>query len=100
MPELDPDTLETLSCAIGQRPADAPAFSDLAPAVRTLRREPGTLVVDFAPEALAAVQALVAAERLCCSTLTWRLEHDRGLTLHIGASHLQLDTLEQLFQLA
>jgi thioredoxin len=101
----DPAMLATLACDLGARPAGAPHFGDVAGAVRAVRREPGALVVDYAPEAAATLEAIVAAERACCSDLGWNLERARagaggagdGLRLRVEASPAQLDALAPVF---
>ena len=70
----DAETLATLACDPGARPPGAPHFGAVAGAVRAVRREPGALVVDYAPEVAETLAAIVAAERACCAELGWRLE--------------------------
>ena len=91
-----PNTLlSSLSCQIGKRPAGAPHFADLAPALREVRREGGQLVVTYAESARAVLAEVVAAERLCCAGIGWHLE-DEAATLRISAEPAQLDVLERL----
>jgi hypothetical protein len=96
--------LDVLACEIGRRPADAPHLTDLAPAVRTVRRDGTTLVVDLDPAVAQAAAAAVAAERLCCPEIGWHLERGeigrvgQTLTLRIEAAPAQLDVLEPLLR--
>jgi hypothetical protein len=56
------------------------------------------LAVSFDPAAARDIEAFVAAEQQCCSTLTWTLSPARGtLRLTIEAQPQQLDVLEELF---
>jgi thiol-disulfide isomerase/thioredoxin len=101
----DPATLATLACDLGARPAGAPHFGAVAGAVRAVRREPGALVVDYAPEAEETLAAIVAAERACCADLGWHLERASagagdagdGVRLRVEASPAQLDALTPVF---
>ena len=100
----DSETLATLACDLNARPQEAPHFGDVAAAVRAVRREPGALVVDYAPEAGAALEAIVAAERACCAELGWHLERVAdGATgavvrLRVEATPAQLDALGPAFE--
>jgi hypothetical protein len=96
--------LDVLACEIGRRPVDAPHLTDLAPAVRAVRRDGTALVVELDPAAAEAAAAAVAAERLCCPEIGWHLERGddghagRTLTLRIEAAPVQLDALEPLLR--
>jgi len=70
---------------------------DVAPAIRRIVREAGSLVVDFDPAAVDCVRDYVAAERLCCPTIGWELEDRGALSLRIGATAGRLQTLEEMF---
>jgi hypothetical protein len=105
----DPEILEAMSCDIGARPPRAPHFDDVAGALRVVRREPGAIVVEYDPEASAALEAVVAAERLCCTDIGWRLERpapaeaagatpDAVVRLRIEASPAQLEVVGLLFR--
>jgi thioredoxin 1 len=101
----DAATLTTLACDPGARPREAPHFGDVAEAVRAVRREPGALVVEYAPEVGETLAAIVAAERACCAELGWRLERvaagagDDGdvVRLRVEATPAQLDALAPAF---
>ena len=67
------DALEVLACDYQQRPRGAPSFVDLEPAIRRVTRHADALEVEFDPAAAEQVEALVAAERLCCATIGWEL---------------------------
>jgi hypothetical protein len=92
-----PEILETLVCEWGERPAGAPTTADVLPAVRNLRRNGETLVVELDPTAAEIVTAFVAAERRCCSTIGWDLRTTPNVRLHLTATPAQLDALEQMF---
>jgi thioredoxin-like negative regulator of GroEL len=100
----DSETLATLACDLGARPADAPHFGAVAGAVRAVRREAGALVVDYAPEAGDALAAIVAAERACCAELGWHLERAEAgaagavVRLWVEATPAQLDALAPAFE--
>ena len=89
------ETLDVLACELDKRPKDAPSFFDLADAVHAVERSPGALVVTFDPAATRDVEALVAAERLCCPSIGWDLRHSPALQLRITATPGQLDVFEQ-----
>jgi thioredoxin 1 len=101
----DPETLATLACDLGARPAAAPHFGEVAGAVRAVRREAGALVVEYAPEAGETLEAIVAAERACCAELGWHLERGgaagagaaSAVRLRVEAPPAQLDALAPLF---
>jgi hypothetical protein len=57
-------TLGVMSCEIALRPAGAPHFADLAPALRDVRRDGEQLVVTYDDAARAQLAEVVAAERL------------------------------------
>jgi hypothetical protein len=89
----DGRVLETLACDIGLRPRGAPGFHDVAEAVRTVRRNDDELVVEYEPAAAGQLAELVAAERLCCASIDWRLE---GATLRVRATPAQLDAVAEV----
>jgi hypothetical protein len=101
-----PQLLEAMACDIGARPSGAPHFDDVAGALRAVRRKPDALVADYDPAAESALQAVVAAERLCCPDIGWSLqriapdfstEGNGVIRLRVEASPEQLDTVELLF---
>lgn len=94
---LTPEVVDTLVCELGQRPEGAPTIDQIVGSVTALHRDADSLVVTFDPTAADMVQAVVEAERQCCSTLGWQLETEQGLHLRITAKPLQLDTLEEMF---
>jgi hypothetical protein len=87
-----------MSCEIALRPAGAPHFADLAPALRGVRRDGDQLVVTYDEGARAQLEKVVAAERLCCAGIGWSLD-DAGATLRVSATPEQLDLMEQLVRL-
>ena len=93
----NPEALEILACEFGRRPKGAPALADVVASVRSVRREAGSLIVDFYPAAADMVRAVVDAERQCCPTMGWQLETGRMVQLRIDATPTQLDALEQMF---
>ncbi len=90
------EILEVLSCDIGSRPAGAPGPAELERFVTGRTRDEQTVTYSFRPEGLAAFEAFAAAERVCCSGLTWTVDAGRG-ALVIEASAEQLDALERIF---
>jgi hypothetical protein len=96
---MDDDALDILACEIDLRPRGAPGIEEIAcAAVGTERSGQRTLVVSFEPDAAPRVEAFAAAERRCCSTLSWAVAHsDRGTELTIGAAPQQIDVLQQVF---
>lgn len=98
--QLTPDVVDTLVCELGQRPKGAPSIGDIVGSVTSVHREVDSLVVTFDATAIEVVQAVVEAERQCCSTLGWHLELEHGVQLRIVATPRQLDTLEAMFSSA
>ena len=102
-PTYDPALLETLSCEIGARPAAAPHFGDIAPALRGVSRTEGALLADFDVQVADTLAAIVDAERQCCPDLGWFLEKpaSTGATdyvrLRIEGTPDQLDALAAMF---
>ena len=95
--QFTPQILDTLVCELGKRPAGAPTIGEIIGFVTELQRCTDTLIVTFEPAATSAVEAVVEAERQCCSTIGWHLEAEDGLRLRISAQPLQLDALEAIF---
>jgi hypothetical protein len=99
MTDPQSQALDVLVCDWQARPRGAPGIAEIAPSVQGVRRDGAALVVSFDANAARDVEAFVAAEQQCCSTLTWALEpRDGSLVLTIGAAPQQLDVLEQLFR--
>ena len=96
---LTPEVVDTLVCELGQRPKDAPTIDQITGSVTSVKRDADSLVIDFEPSIAEVVQAVVEAERQCCSTIDWHLETERGLQLRISGKPLQLDagTVAELF---
>lgn len=95
-----PDALETLVCELDRRPESAPTISDILPRVTAVRRDANRLVVTFDPSAAALVSAVVDAERQCCSTISWDLETNQAVRLHISGTAPQLAVLAEMFSAA
>jgi hypothetical protein len=93
------EILEVLNCEIGVRPSEAPGIPQLLPHVLSVSRQNGELLVDFAATASRALETFVAAERLCCAGIDWRIEREPGPRLRIIASEAQLAELETLWLL-
>ena len=98
MPELlQPEILDTLVCEPASRPQAAPTIGEIVPAVRSVLRDERQLTVTFDRGATSLVSAVVAAERRCCSTITWQLKTTDDPVLSILATPGQLDVLEAIF---
>lgn len=89
------ELIEVLACEFDARPRGAPSFDDLAPHIIAVRRDARAVTIDYAPEAHDGMTQLVAAERLCCPGIGWRLD-ETASRLHITATPAQLDALEQM----
>jgi hypothetical protein len=99
VPNAYPESvLGVMSCQLALRPAGAPHFADLAPALRDVRRDGAALVVSYDDRASSTLAEVVAADRLCCPGIGWSLEDD-GATLRVTAAPEQLDLIEQLVRL-
>ena len=94
----DDDALDVLACEWQKRPRGAPSFDDLALLLRAVERAGDTLVLRYAPGALAQVEALAAAERLCCSAIGFSVEPEPAPTLRIRATAAQLDIFEVMLR--
>ena len=99
MTRADRDALNALACEIELRPRGAPGIGAIAKAVRNVTRDgERSLAVSFDPAAARDIEAFVAAEQRCCSTLMWTLTRDAvALRLTIEAQPQQIDVLEELF---
>lgn len=95
--QLTLEVVDALVCELGKRPAGAPTIQGIVGSLMSLHREGDSLIVEFDPAASAKVQAVVEAERQCCSTISWQLEAEHGTRLRITALPLQLETLEAMF---
>jgi hypothetical protein len=95
--QLTPEVIDTLVCELGRRPPGAPTIEQVIGSVTALRRDEESLLVTFDPAAVDVVQAVVEAERLCCSTIGWQVDTTHGVELRIVATPLQLDALEAMF---
>ena len=95
--QLTPEVVDALACELGKRPTGAPTIEDVVGSVTSLHREGDSLVVAFDPAIAEKVQAVMEAERQCCSTVNWQLEREQGTQLRITALPLQLETLEAMF---
>lgn len=94
---LQPEILDTLACEPANRPKGAPTICDIQPSIRSAHRDERQLTVTFDRSATELVGAVVAAERRCCSTITWDLETTQEPVLRIKAGPTQLDVLEAIF---
>lgn len=92
----DEHVLHVIGCELDKRP-QAPTISDLAPLVRSATRSPREYAVQFPAEAREAVEAFVAAERMCCAGIDWAVDVGRGVTLRIGADESVIDAISQMF---
>ena len=90
------ELLDVVSCDIASRPT-APGPAELQAYLVGVSRFPGALVYEFRPDAREPLTEFVAAERVCCSGLSWDIVDNGQLTLRIGASETQLDVLEGMF---
>src|SRR5207245_161724 len=84
------DVLTVLACDLGKRPPGAPGFADLAPALRSVRREGGVLVAEYEASTAATLAEVAAAERLCCAGIDWCAD---GAALTVRATAEQLEAL-------
>lgn len=85
---IDPeDLLDVMSCDIGLRPAGAPGPDDLAPFFRSASTTEGRFVAQFDRNAAETLRSFAAAESLCCSGITWRVdERDDAAVLTVDAT--------------
>ena len=82
--ELDEKSLRILSCDISVRPGVAAGIAEVLPYVLSVKTDDNSVLVEFDEAGVAAVQSFVAAERLCCNSLTWELAHlQDGLQLRV-----------------
>jgi hypothetical protein len=87
-----------LACDIQARPPGAPGVADVKRSLLHAKRGADTLTLSFALAGAPVVEAFVAAEQACCSTLTWETARTRSrVCVTISAAPEQLDVLEQVF---
>ncbi|MEX2158517.1 MAG: hypothetical protein WEB04_03865 [Dehalococcoidia bacterium] len=100
--EADKDVLDVLACEFELRPLGAPGIDAVAKAALNVKRDgERKLAVSFDPSAQRVVEAFAAAERDCCSTLSWTVETQNGtLRLIVGAQPQQIDVLEAMFTIS
>jgi hypothetical protein len=92
------DPLEVLACEIELRPQGAPGVDEIARLVLDTKRRDGELILTFEASSAASVEAFAAAERQCCSTLSWEIRSVRDeVELSIRGSPEQTRLLEGLF---
>jgi hypothetical protein len=96
-PTTDAD--DVLVCEYDKRPKGAPSFLDLQHAITAVVPEDDTLQVTFDPDERAAVEQLVAAERLCCPTIGFDLSPPPALVLAIRGTPAQRATLTQMLMM-
>jgi hypothetical protein len=95
---LSEETLRALSCDITIRPGSAPGVDALMPFVRELKTQDGVFVVNFDKASKTSVQAFVEAERLCCTSLSWKIkEEDDTVELQIQGTPEQVSIIRQWF---
>ncbi|MEX2246296.1 MAG: MerR family transcriptional regulator [Dehalococcoidia bacterium] len=87
--------LAVLGCDLNARPASAPTFEDIVPRLRTVRREPERLTLEFDAAAGADVEAFVAAERRCCSSIAFAVRPGDPTVVQIDATPAEIDALER-----
>ena len=92
------DLLEVLACDIEARPKGAPSIVTFAAHITSVQRDEKAVRVAFQLAVAGEVAAFVEAERLCCSSIDWQLQHDPELLLTIGASPSQLDALAEMLE--
>lgn len=91
------EIIELLACDIESRPRNAPMPGALTPHLLGVERSAGAMTIAFAPEAAGDVEALAAAERVCCPGIGWDARRD-PVTLTITASPAQLDAIARIFE--
>ena len=87
------DALYAAGCDIAARPKDAPTLDDIQPHIKTIRRTPQRLIVEFDPAAAATFAAYVAAEQKCCSDIRFTIASDNPAVMHIDAPSQLLDVV-------
>lgn len=95
-PFIPEDADDVLVCEYEKRPKGAPSFLDLHDSIAAVVREGEALRVEFDASHRAAVEQLVAAERLCCPTIAWELSPPPRLALTIRGRLGQLATLQHM----
>ena len=95
---LNEEALRALSCDITIRPRSAPGVDALMPFVRELRTQDAALVVSFDQAGKTTVQTFVEAERLCCTSLSWKIaEVNDAVELQIQGTSEQVSVIRQWF---
>jgi|ERR1700733_5849226 len=97
--ELDEQSLRVLSCDIEVRPRNAAGIEHLLPYLVKMEEHGDTLLVDFDTGGADLVESFVAAERLCCTELTWAITRTPDLLqIAIGGKPEQTALLKQWFE--
>lgn len=99
MQQVDQAALDTLACDLTQRPRGASSFADVAAALRSVRRDGDSLVLEYDAAAAATVAAVVEAERRCCPEIGWELAGGAAARVRITASDAQLAVFESFLTL-
>jgi hypothetical protein len=96
--ELDEKSLHTLSCDIAVRPRDAAGISHLAPFICKVEANDSEVIVESKKTGKESVESFVAAERLCCTGLTWTVEDGEDvLRLIISGTAEQMSVVKEWF---
>jgi len=97
MQDFDEEVLAVLSCEIGSRPREAPTLVELLPVLGEIRREDGSLVIEFDAAEHSLIEAFVAAERQCCPAIGWDVQSTPEPVLRVSATPAQMDVLTAMF---
>jgi hypothetical protein len=96
---LNEETLRALSCDITIRPRSAPGIDALMPFVRKLRTQDDAVIVSFDQASKTTLQGFVEAERLCCTSLSWKIvEVTDAPELQIQGTPEQVSVIRQWFK--
>lgn len=87
--------LEAIGCDIAARPKGAPTFDDIAPSVRDVKRDVTTLILSFDASVARDVEAFVAAEQKCCSTLAFKVRPGDPTVLRIEGTEPEINLMEK-----
>lgn len=97
--KLDDRSFHVLSCDISSRPRNAAGIEELLPFVRAVTHDTNRVIVDFVPDGQAASDSFLAAERLCCTGLTWELAQSQNqLQQVVAGTPEQLLLIKQWFE--